>query len=76
LGRNRIGFDVSSGGRLAIAGCIIGLLGAAAASRVVNSLLIVLTRAAVAIFLLALAASAIPAIRAASIDPLRALRTE
>ncbi len=87
LGSQRTGIVrlvVSSGGRLAIAGCIIGLLGAAAASRVVNSLLfnvspfdpLVLTFAAVAIFLLALAASALPAIRAASIDPMRALRTE
>jgi putative ABC transport system permease protein len=62
LGSQRTGvirLVVSSGVRLAIVGCIIGLVGAA-----------------VTIFLLALAASAIPAIRAASIDPMRALRTE
>jgi putative ABC transport system permease protein len=87
LGSQRAGvvrLIVNSAGRLAIAGCIIGLLGAAAVSRIVNSLLFnvspfdpfVLTFAAIAIFLLALAASAIPALRAASIDPMRALRTE
>jgi putative ABC transport system permease protein len=81
---NVVGLIVGSGARLATAGCIIGLLGAGAASRVVRSLLfqvspldpVVLTLAAVLVFFLALAASAVPAIRAASVDPMQALRTE
>ncbi len=81
---NVVGLIVGSGARLATAGCIIGLLGAGAASRVVRSLLfqvspfdpVVLALAVVLVFFLALAASAFPAIRAASVDPMRALRTE
>jgi ABC-type antimicrobial peptide transport system permease subunit len=73
-----------SGSKLAIGGCFIGLAGAAAASGLLRSFLFgvspfdlpVLTFAAVAIFLLALAASAVPARRAASLDPMQALRAE
>jgi len=73
-----------SGARLAAIGCAIGLLGAAAASGLLRSFLfgvspfdpVVLTMAAVAVLLLALVASALPATRAASIDPMQSLRGE
>jgi predicted permease len=73
-----------SGTKLAVIGCIIGLAGAAAASGLLRSFLFgvspfdppVLILAAIAVFLLALTASAIPAHRAASIDPMQALRGE
>jgi ABC-type antimicrobial peptide transport system permease subunit len=73
-----------SGARLAVFGCAIGLVGALAASKVLRSLLfgvspfdpLALSVAAVAVLLLALAASGLPALRAASIDPMRALRGE
>ena len=73
-----------SGAKLAGIGCIIGLLGAMAASNLLRSLLfdvspfdpVVLTLAAIAVLLLALTASALPAQRAASIDPMRALRAD
>lgn len=73
-----------SGVKLAGAGCAIGILGAVAASGLLRSFLfavspfdpVVLTLAAVTVLGLALLASALPARRAASIDPMRALRTE
>lgn len=73
-----------SGAKLAAVGCVIGLLGAAAASGLLRSFLFgvspfdpwVLSMAAVAVLLLALAASALPATRAASIDPMQSLRGE
>jgi ABC-type antimicrobial peptide transport system permease subunit len=73
-----------SGAKLAAIGCAIGLLGAAGASSLLRSFLfgvspfdpVVLTMAAVAVLLLALAASALPATRAASIDPMQSLRGE
>jgi len=73
-----------SGARLGLIGCVIGLAGAAAASSLLRSLLfgvspfdpIVLTAAGIGILLLALAASALPALRAASINPMEALRGE
>lgn len=87
LGSQRSGIlrlIVLSGAKLAAIGCGIGLLGAAAASGLLRSFLfgvspfdpIVLTVAAIAVLLLALAASALPARRAASIDPMQALRGE
>jgi predicted permease len=79
-----IGLILASGARLAAAGCGIGLVGAWAASRLLRSFLfqvdpfdpVVLALAVATIFLLAVAASVLPAERAASIDPMRALRLE
>ena len=73
-----------SGAKLGLAGCVIGAIAAVFATRLLRSLLfqvdsldpIVLVPAAVAILALALAASVIPARRAASVEPMEALRTE
>jgi predicted lysophospholipase L1 biosynthesis ABC-type transport system permease subunit len=73
-----------SGAKLAVTGCAIGLAGAIAASRLLRSLLFqvnpydpfVLVGAAIAILMLSLAASALPAQRAASVDPIQALREQ
>jgi predicted permease len=74
----------SSAAKLAVAGCAIGLLAAAAASHLLNSFLfgvspfdpLVLALAAVSVLMLALVASLLPAQRAASIDPMKALRAD
>jgi predicted permease len=74
----------ASAAKLAAIGCAIGLLGAAAASHLLRSLLfevspfdpIVLVLAAVSVLLLAMLASLLPAQRAASINPMSALRTD
>jgi predicted permease len=73
-----------SGAKLAAFGCVLGLAGAAADTTLLRSLLfgvspfdpLVLTLAAVGVLLLALTASMLPALRAASIDPMQALRGE
>jgi putative ABC transport system permease protein len=73
-----------SGAKLAAVGCVLGLLGSAADSALLRSLLfgvspfdpVVLTLAAAAVLLLAVCASALPALRAASTDPMQALRGE
>jgi ABC-type lipoprotein release transport system permease subunit len=73
-----------SGAKLGAAGCVIGTIAAVFATRLLRSFLfqvdsldtVILALAAVSILLLALAASAIPARRAASIEALEALRTE
>jgi ABC-type antimicrobial peptide transport system permease subunit len=73
-----------SGVKLGLAGCAIGAFAAAFATRLLRSLLFqvdtldptVLGLAIVAILLLAVAASVIPARRAASVEPMEALRTE
>jgi predicted permease len=75
---------LESGAKLAVIGCVIGLGGAVAASKLLRSLLfgvgpfdpVALSMAAVGVLLLAVAASGLPALRAASIDPMRALRGE
>jgi predicted permease len=71
-----------SGAKLAAAGCLLGLAGALAASQLLRSFLfgvspfdpVVLTLSVVAMLLLALAASTLPASRAARVDPMLALR--
>jgi putative ABC transport system permease protein len=73
-----------SGAKLGLAGCVIGAGLAFFATRLLRSLLFnvdpldptVLVLAAVSIFALALLASLVPARRAASIEPVQALRTE
>lgn len=75
---------LASGARLGLAGCILGAGGAIFATRLLRSLLfqvapldpVVLALAALSIFLLALAASLVPARRAAAVDPMQALRIE
>ena len=87
LGSERAGIMLlvlRSGAKLAAVGCVIGVGGAVAASGLLRSLLfgvsrfdpLVLALAALGVLLLALAASGLPAMRAASVDPIRALRTE
>jgi predicted permease len=87
LGCQRSGVLVlilGSGVKLAAIGCGIGLLGGVAASRLLRSFLFevspfdpgVLALSAFAMLLLALAASALPARRASSTDPMLALRGE
>jgi predicted permease len=73
-----------SGLKLAAVGCLLGLTGAAVASGLLRSFLFgvspfdpfVMVLAAIAVFLLAIAASALPALRAASVNPMQALRGE
>jgi ABC-type antimicrobial peptide transport system permease subunit len=87
LGSQRRGIVLlvlGSGAKLAAVGCVLGLGGAAAASTLLRSLLfgvspfdpLVITLAAVGVLVLALVASTLPALRAASIDPNQALRAE
>ena len=73
-----------SGAKLGLVGCGIGAVAAVFATRLLRSMLFqvdpldptVLVLAAISIFLLAIAASVIPARRAAQIEPMQALRTE
>ena len=87
LGSQRSGvlrLILTSGARLGLIGCAIGTLGAVFATRLLRSLLFevspfdpaVLVLAAVSVFLLSLAAAYIPAWRAASVEPMNALRME
>jgi putative ABC transport system permease protein len=73
-----------SSAKLGLLGCGFGALAAVFATRLLRSLLfavepadpLVIVLAPMAIFLLSLAASAIPAYRASSIEPIQALRAE
>jgi predicted permease len=73
-----------SGAKLGLAGCGIGAVAAVFATRLLRSMLFqvdpldptVIAIAAISILLLALAASVIPARRAASVEPMEALRSE
>jgi predicted permease len=87
LGCQRSGVIIlilSSGARLAAVGCGLGLLGAVAVSRLLRSFLFevspfdpgVLAFSVIAMLLLALIASALPARRASCTDPMLALRGE
>ncbi|MGA7524195.1 MAG: ABC transporter permease [Acidobacteriaceae bacterium] len=79
-----VGLVLASGFKLAVAGCLIGLGGAIAATHLLRTLLfgvsaldpVVLTLAAFSVLVLAMLASFIPARRAAAIDPMQALRSE
>jgi putative ABC transport system permease protein len=87
LGSDRAGIIrliLKSGVTLAAIGCLIGLAGAAGASTLLRSLLfgvspfdpLVLAMAAIGVLFLALGASTLPALRAASTEPTQALRGE
>jgi predicted permease len=79
-----LGLIFLSAVKLALAGCAIGLIATAAASHLLNSLLfavspfdpVVLSLAAAFVIILALVASLLPAARAASINPMSALRAD
>jgi ABC-type antimicrobial peptide transport system permease subunit len=85
LGAQRMGIArliLSSGAKLALIGCAIGVLGSMAASRLVSGFLFevsatdpgIYAAGVVIMMLLALLASALPATRAASAEPIDALR--
>jgi predicted permease len=87
LGSQRSGvmrLILSSSARLGLLGCVIGGIVAVFATRLLRSLLfqvdpldpVAIVLAAISIFVLALAASTIPAYRAARIEPVDALRAE
>lgn len=75
---------LTSGAKLAALGCVIGLVGSAAASGLLRTLLFgvspydpfVLGFAGLGVMLLAVVASGLPALRAAATDPTKALRGE
>jgi ABC-type antimicrobial peptide transport system permease subunit len=86
LGAQRTGIArlvLISGAKLALLGCGLGVLGSLAVSRLVSSFLfevsatdpLIYLAGVLIMMLLALLASALPATRAASADPMRALRS-
>jgi putative ABC transport system permease protein len=85
LGASRSGIRqliLFSGAKLALSGCAIGLAGAIGATQLLRSLLfqvnpfdpLVLIASSAVILMLSVAASAMPAQRAATVDPMHALR--
>jgi putative ABC transport system permease protein len=86
LGAQRAGIArlvLALGAKLAVLGCVVGVLGSLAASRLVSSFLFEVSATDPFIYLggilvmilMALLASALPAARAASADPINALRS-
>jgi ABC-type antimicrobial peptide transport system permease subunit len=86
LGAQRRGIArlvLTSGAKLAMLGCVLGVVGSLAASRLVTSFLfevsatdpLIYVTAVLIMISLALLASALPATRAASADPMDALRS-
>jgi len=86
LGAQRTGIArlvLSSGARLALLGCGLGVLGSLAVSHIVSSFLfdesatdpLIYIAGVLIMMLMALLASALPAARAASADPIDALRS-
>jgi predicted permease len=86
LGAQRVGIArlvLISGAKLALLGCGLGVFGSVAVSRLVTSFLfdvsatdpLVYMAAVLVMMLMALLASALPAVRAASADPIDALRS-
>jgi predicted lysophospholipase L1 biosynthesis ABC-type transport system permease subunit len=79
-----LGLVFTSATKFAIAGCAIGWLGAAAASHLLRPFLfgvspfdpLVVVLASVLVLFLALAASWLPARRAAAVDPMKTLRAD
>lgn len=86
LGAQRSGIArlvLLSGTKLALIGCVLGMIGSFAVSRLVSSFLfevsatdpLIYTASVLIMIAIALLASALPAIRAASADPVAALRS-
>ncbi|HKT88385.1 MAG TPA: ABC transporter permease [Candidatus Sulfotelmatobacter sp.] len=86
LGSQRSGIArlvLFSSAKLAIAGCLLGVLGSLAVSRLVGSFLfdmnatdpLIYVAAVAVLIFMAILASALPALRAASADPIDALKT-
>jgi putative ABC transport system permease protein len=75
---------LGSGAKIAVTGCALGILGSLSVSRLVGAFLfgvsatnpIVYVASVVLMLVLALLASALPAVRAAAADPAQALRSE
>jgi putative ABC transport system permease protein len=82
--RDIVGLVVGQGGRLSAVGIVLGLAGSLALTRYLRTLLfdvtpndpVTLTGVAILLGLVTLAACSIPAMRAARVDPSRALRSE
>jgi ABC-type antimicrobial peptide transport system permease subunit len=72
-----------AGAKMALIGCVLGVIGSLAVSRLIGSFLfnvsptdpLIYLAAALTMMLMTLVASALPARRAASADPLDALRS-